>query len=245
MRYIVIADIHSNLMAFKAVLSDAEKRGHIDQIWCLGDIVGYGPDPSECINLLCKYEHLCVAGNHDLAAVGIIDLTGFNQVAAEACRWTSRQLSPDDVEYLRKLPYSITCNDFTLVHGSPRKPIDEYILSKRVAKENLPFFNTKYCIVGHSHIPLLFEYNEIDDDCLMLDMPYEIPFKLSEHRLIINPGSVGQPRQGNPRASYMIIDSNDNTARNFHISYDIEVTQRKMIENGISYILAERLTYGF
>ncbi|MDR9459793.1 MAG: metallophosphoesterase family protein, partial [Dehalococcoidia bacterium] len=144
MRYAFLADIHGNLTAFKAVLRDIEENGGVDELWCLGDIVGYGPDPSECIAQLRDYPHRCVAGNHDWAAVGKVDISDFNPDAAEACRWTGKQLSVDDIEYLESLPLTLTNGDFTIAHGSPREPIWEYILTTRIANENLRFFETRY-----------------------------------------------------------------------------------------------------
>ncbi len=132
MRYAIIADIHANLAAFTAVLNDIESKGGVVEIWCLGDIVGYGPDPHQCIELLCQYNHACVAGNHDWAATGKIDTSDFNPDAAAACQWAARQLSPEDAKYLENLPLTIQRGDFTLVHGSPREPIWEYVLSTRI-----------------------------------------------------------------------------------------------------------------
>ena len=120
MRYAIIADIHANLVAFKAVLDHIERHGGVEEIWCLGDVVGYGPDPCQCIELLRQYNHVCVAGNHDWAAIGKAAISEFNPDAAVACRWTAQQLSPKDVEYIESLPEVIQKGDFTLVHGSPR-----------------------------------------------------------------------------------------------------------------------------
>ncbi|GAI55502.1 unnamed protein product, partial [marine sediment metagenome] len=117
MRYAIIADIHANLAAFTAVLDDIERRGGVEEIWCLGDVVGYGPDPHQCLELLRQHKHICVAGNHDWAAIGKIDTSEFNPDAADACRWTAKQLSPEDVEYLGSLPLVIARGDFSLVHG--------------------------------------------------------------------------------------------------------------------------------
>ena len=136
MRYAILADIHSNLAAFTAVLDDIEHRGGVEEIWCLGDIVGYGPDPHQCLELLHQHNHICVAGNHDWAAVGKLDTSFFNPDAAAACHWTAQQLSPEDVHYLESLPLVIERNDFTLAHGSPRDPIWEYLLSTSSAKQN-------------------------------------------------------------------------------------------------------------
>ena len=157
MRYAIMGDIHSNLTAFETVLRHADDKGGFDKIWCLGDLVGYGPDPNECIERLCQFEHVCVAGNHDWAAIGKMDTADFNPVAARACQWTAQQLTAENIDYLQNLPLSVCQEDFTLVHGSPREPIWEYLLSIEGAQENFSYFETAYCLVGHSHVPLIFE----------------------------------------------------------------------------------------
>lgn len=244
MRYAILADIHSNLTAFEAVLSDIGERGGVEEIWCLGDVVGYGPDPVECIKLLRQYRHLCVAGNHDWAAMGKLDTSDFNPHAAAAAHWTARHLTPEAKGYLENLPLTLTVDDFTLAHGSPREPIWEYIISTYIAKANFSYFATRYCLVGHSHVPAVFEYKADSDSCLLHDLPPEAPLKLGDNRLIINPGGVGQPRDGDPRASYAIYDSTENVIYHYRVPYDIEETQRKMIRWGLPISLANRLSYG-
>jgi diadenosine tetraphosphatase ApaH/serine/threonine PP2A family protein phosphatase len=241
MRYAILADIHGNLAAFKAVLQDIEERGGVEEIWCLGDIVGYGPDPSECISLLRRYPHLCVAGNHDWAAIGRVSISDFNPDAAEACRWTARQLSSEEVKYLDNLPLILNRDDFTLVHGSPREPIWEYVLSTSSAQENLHYFQTMFCLIGHSHVPLVFE--DVGRRCRLSELPAEL--RLGENRMIINPGGVGQPRDGDPRAAYAIYDEGDRTIYHYRIPYDIAATQEKMVGEGLPVFLATRLSYGW
>jgi len=241
MRYAFLADIHGNLNAFNEVLRDIEENGGVDELWCLGDIVGYGPDPSECIALLRDYPHRCVAGNHDWAAVGKVDISDFNPDAAEACHWTGKQLSADDIKYLERLPLTLTNGDFTIVHGSPREPIWEYILSTRIANENLSFFETRYCLIGHSHVPLLFE--QVGENCLLMDLPTEL--RLGENRLIVNPGGVGQPRDGDSRAAYAVYDGSDRVIYNYRIPYDIADTQERMEKNGLPTFLVTRLSHGW
>jgi predicted phosphodiesterase len=203
MRYAIMADIHANLAAFTAVLDDIKRRGGAEEVWCLGDVVGYGPDPHQCIELLRQHKHICVAGNHDWAAIGKADTSDFNPDAAAACRWTSQQLSAEDVKYLDSLPLVIDKDDFTLVHGSPRDPVWEYLLSISSAGENFSYFQSQFCLVGHSHVPLVFEYNEAGA-CSFAEFPTDAVLMLADNRLIINPGGVGQPRDGNPEASYAI-----------------------------------------
>jgi len=244
MRYAIIADIHSNLVAFQAVLDDIEQQGGADQLWCLGDIVGYGPDPGPCIDLLQQYSHICVAGNHDLAAIGKISAADFNPEAAAACHWTTRQMKKTHIRYLEGLPQVIPRQDFTLVHGSPREPIREYLLSVSIARENFAFFSTPYCLVGHSHVPLVFKQTA-DDDCSLGQLSSNIfGLSLGENRMIINPGGVGQPRDGDPRASYAIYDSQAQAIRPYRVTYDIAATQDKMVALGLPMRLAVRLSYG-
>ncbi|MDY6908280.1 MAG: metallophosphoesterase family protein [Chloroflexota bacterium] len=241
MRCAIVADIHGNLAALEAVLRDIEERGGCDQIWCLGDIVGYGPQPTECIARIRQSGALCVAGNHDWAAIGKIPITDFNPDAAQACRWTSQQLCREDVAYLDRLPLTEVSGEFTIVHGSPREPIWEYVLSTGIAEANLPFFRTRYCLIGHSHVPLAFEQR--GKECLLKEMLSEL--WLGEGRLLINPGSVGQPRDGDPRASYAILDDGEGVVRYHRVPYEIAETQEKMVMAGLPLFLATRLSYGW
>ncbi len=243
MRYAIIGDIHSNLAAFEAVLQDVENRGGFDRIWCLGDVVGYGPDPHECIELLCQYDHICVAGNHDWAAIGKMDTSDFNPVAARACNWTAQQLAPEDIDYLQNLPLDFCQDDFTLVHGSPREPIWEYLLGSEVAQDNFAYFETSYCLVGHSHVPLIFQLCE--GVAIYRVFPEESGLALGENRLIINPGGVGQPRDGDPRASYVVYDTANQTVYHYRVEYDIAATQKKMTECGLPLPLIVRLSQGW
>jgi diadenosine tetraphosphatase ApaH/serine/threonine PP2A family protein phosphatase len=241
MRFAILADIHSNLAAFEAVLRDADSRGGFDKIWCLGDMVGYGPDPNECVERLREFEHVCIAGNHDWAAIGKMDTFEFNPVAAVAAHWTAKVLSDNSKEYLLGLPLTLHEDGFTLAHGSPREPIWEYLLSTRAAQENFAYFETPYCLVGHSHIPLIFELQ--DDEAVYRDLG-EGEIKPAENRMIINPGGVGQPRDGDPRASYAIYDNESLTVSHYRVEYDIEATQKKMAGAGLPEPLIRRLTFG-
>ncbi|MDH5695478.1 MAG: metallophosphatase family protein [Dehalococcoidia bacterium] len=243
MRYAIIADIHANLTAFVSVLVDIEHRGEVEEVWCLGDIVGYGPDPHQCIELLRQTNHVCVAGNHDWAAVGNIDTSEFNPDAAEACRWTAKQMTPRDIEYLTGLPLVIEKDDFTLVHGSPREPIWEYILSISAAKENFTHFKSKFCLVAHSHVPLVFR-RDAAGSCYFSQFLTNKALMLSKERLIINPGAVGQPRDGDPRASYAIYDSETNQVKLCRVSYDVTATQARMVERNLPMRLIARLSHG-
>jgi len=243
MRYAIIGDIHANLAAFNAVLADITHRGGVEKVWCLGDIIGYGPDPHECIKLLRQTDHVCVAGNHDWAAIGKVATSEFNLDAAAACHWTAEQLDSEDIEYLGNLPLTVQEGDFTLVHGSPREPIWEYLTSTSIAEENFSYFKSKFCLVGHSHVPLVFSYSE-SGDCSSNQFGSNVGLALGRNRLIINPGGVGQPRDGDPQASYAIYDSETSQVRLYRVPYDIQATQDRMMERKLPVRLVARLSYG-
>ena len=243
MRYAIIGDIHANLAAFIAVLDDIGQHGEIEKVWCLGDVVGYGPDPHECIELLRQTNHVCVAGNHDWAAIGKIDTAEFNPDAAAACHWTAQQLNSADVEYLESLPLVIKEGDFTLVHGSPREPIWEYLISTGLATVNFAYFKSRFCLVGHSHVPLVFSYSE-SGTCSSSQFLANVGLALGRNRLIINPGGVGQPRDSDPRASYAIYDDETWLIRLYRVPYDIRSTQDRMVKHGLPMRLVARLSYG-
>ncbi|MGC8825653.1 MAG: metallophosphoesterase family protein [Anaerolineae bacterium] len=244
MRALIVSDIHSNLPAFQAVLQQAAP---FDIIWCLGDVVGYGPQPNECIELLREYPHVAVAGNHDWAALGRLDLAEFNAEARWAARWTTDALTPDNRSYLEALPTRLVQEPFTIVHGSPREPIWEYILYSFVAAANFEHFDTPYCLIGHTHSPALFvERTEGEARIIEADLPpFEEPVPLGKGRCIINPGSVGQPRDGDPRASYAIWDTDKGELVIHRVSYDIETIQALMAELGFPARLIARLSYGW
>ncbi|MBI2852338.1 MAG: metallophosphoesterase family protein [Chloroflexi bacterium] len=243
MRCAIIADIHANLEAFTAVLEDIRKRGGVEEVWCLGDIVGYGPDPHECVDLMRRQKHIAVAGNHDLAAIGKITTDQFNPQAAAAVEWTIRQLSQSDVNYLLSLPLVVEKDDFTLVHGSPRAPIWEYITSTQIASENLLHFETPYCLFGHSHTPVTFRCQE-NGDCVLQLLEEETMLALGRERLLANPGGVGQPRDGDPRASYAIFDREEKAIRFHRVAYHIANTQAKMLKHKLPSSLITRLSFG-
>jgi predicted phosphodiesterase len=242
MRYAILADIHANLAALTAVLEDIKGKDGVDELWCLGDIVGYGPEPGECIKLLRQYNPVCVAGNHDLGAVGKLELSYFNPAAAEACQWTAEKLNPVDARYLEDLPKTVQKGDFLLAHGSPMEPVMEYVMSTSVAEKNFSFFNSQFCLVGHTHVPMAFKQEE--DSCTSIALSPGIGLVMHGHRMIINPGAVGQPRDGDPRASYAIYDSEGHMLRLYRVSYDIRATQDKMMQAGLPISLVTRLEKG-
>ena len=241
-RHLVLADIHSNLEALDAVLRDAAaQRGGFDDVWVAGDIVGYGPCPAECISRLKQVDAFCVAGNHDLGVVGRLDLAWFNREAAEACRWTATRLSSEDRDYLERLPQSRMIGTALVVHGSPRDPVREYVTSVRVANAMAPNCRTRICVVGHTHCPAAFGMDAptIRPSCEGAEVA------LSSERLVLNPGAVGQPRDGDARAAYAVLDD-DSSVFEFHrTEYDVAATSSAMLREGLPRALAMRLHCGY
>jgi predicted phosphodiesterase len=241
MRYLVISDIHGNLTAFQTVLKDAE--GDWDFVWCLGDVVGYGPDPNECVALLREQPHICLSGNHDWAVLGRLDLSTFNPDARNAIAWAQGVLSDESRAYLEALPSKLVEDPFTLAHASPRQPVWEYIIDRYTALANFEYLDTQYCLVGHTHVPIVFE--ELSADEVMTHGPvYQQPLPLNGARLIINPGSVGQPRDHDPRAAYAILDTDQMTWEHRRVAYAIAETQERMSDYDLPYRLIARLDYG-
>ena len=245
MRYLLLSDIHANLYALQAVLKDAE--GKYDSAWFLGDVVGYGPHPNECIELLAGLNCLGVAGNHDWAAVGNLGTHHFNPEAQRVLAWTRSVLSQSSLQYLESLQLSVVAeDDFTLAHGSPRQPIWEYVLHATVAMANLGHFSTRYCIVGHTHHPIIYQgphgRRRICRDLMLMET--NDPQPLPGARLILNPGSVGQPRDGDPRASYAILDPAMGTLAYRRVDYPVTRTQEAMLELDFPARLIYRLILG-
>lgn len=241
MRYLIISDIHANLVALEAVLADAQE---FDQVWCLGDLVGYGPNPNECVERMQDFPHISLAGNHDWAALGKLDLRSFNTDAREANLWTQAELKPSVREYLQSLPTYLVKDSFYLAHASPREPVWEYILDASVAYANFAHFQTPVCLVGHTHIPIIFELDEQQQRCDTWIPPLPESMPLGTRRMIINPGSVGQPRDGDPRASYAILDTELGQWSFRRIAYPVEITQERMRARGLPRRLIERLELG-
>ena len=242
MRFLIISDIHSNFEALRSVIDLANKQKGFDQIWHLGDVVGYGPDPAACIELLQEYDHRGVVGNHDLAVMGRMGLEDFNTHAAAAARWTMEQLDDRHLEYLRGLPYRMETHDFTAVHASPRDPIGEYVVSVSTAAANFRHFETPRCLVGHSHLP--FMCKEKGESAEFFDFPVNLPVSLKKGRFMINPGSVGQPRDGISTASFSVYDSDLDNITHLRTEYDIPKTQKKIRKYGLPEYLAVRLEKG-
>jgi predicted phosphodiesterase len=241
MRILVLSDIHANLSAFESVLENAQDDWDI--IWCLGDVIGYGPDPNECVSLLRQNEHMSLSGNHDWAVLEKLDLKSFNADARAAIQWTQSMLTEDNCAYLKDLPSIAIAEPFTLAHASPRHPVWEYVLDRTSAAENFQEFDTPYCLVGHSHVPMIFEQlgkHEVEWYAPL----YDRQVSLNDNRLIINPGSVGQPRDYDPRAAYGLLDLDDMTWEHRRVSYPVEKTQSRMTDLGLPERLISRLEYG-
>ncbi len=240
---LIVSDVHSNIEAFQSVVNDADRHGGFDEIWSLGDLIGYGPDPSAVIGLLGQHKHKAVIGNHDLASIGKLSLEAFNPYAKEANLWTGRQLTSDERNFLDRQPQIIEEGEFVMCHGSPRDPVWEYVVSITTAVASFNHFDTYRCLLGHSHIPFICRPKG-DDSAEFQTPQLGVPLPLNSDRMIINPGGVGQPRDGDPRASYAIYDSEPETVTHYRVDYDIKTTQDKMREHKLPEFLIERLEFG-
>ncbi len=242
MRVAVLSDIHSNLTALDAVLGSL---GTVDAVWQLGDIVGYGPEPDGVVRRLRDVGAVGVKGNHDVAASGRMTLEAFNPDARAAAEWTRARIGGPTRAYLEALPEMLVPDDsdFTLVHGSPRDPISEYLDSPWAAEESLAVIDTPHCLVGHTHVPVVFR-QQVRGGMAVMVVAQESLLQLDDRRVVLNPGSVGQPRDGNPLASYMIIDTEAGHATWRRAAYDIEATQAAMLAAGLPQRLARRLSFG-
>lgn len=225
MRILIVSDIHANLTALEAVLSDA---GQVDAVWCLGDLVGYGPDPNECIQRVKQLPGLvCLLGNHDAAVAGKIEIAPFNQEARLGVLWTQSVIEPQQAEFLKELSPSTEAESVYLAHGSPREPIWEYVLDRRTAYVNFDYFDNPFCFVGHSHFPLRFQKKQGQDTAEFSILQVGSPTGMIP-RSLYNPGSVGQPRDRDPRAAYAIFDSERQTWTSQRVEYDIPSVQARM-----------------
>ena len=204
--------------------------------------MGYGPDPGGCIELLRQHNYVCVVGNHDLAAVGKLSTDDFTPHARTAAHWTAGQLLTEQAEFLASLPEVVRRGDFTLVHGSLRLPVLEYLISDEAAWGTFELLETRFCLVGHSHIPFICQ--DVGQQPGFGPFPEGTPVPLGERRLVINPGGVGQPRDHDPRPSYALYDSDEQTISRFRVSYPIQTTQEKIRRAGLPEPLAHRLDFG-
>ena len=242
MQVAVISDIHSNRHALEAVLDDIRGTG-ARELWCLGDLVGYGADPNDCVALVREHVTLCIAGNHDLAVTGELPLDDFSTGAALAAGWTQEVIAPDHLDYLSSLRPLLTNGEIGLYHGSPRDPIWEYVVGVLLAELCLDRLAGRIGLIGHSHIALAFGRQE------------GLPATGSAHRggesvdvstgsWLLNPGSVGQPRDGDPRAAWMLLDLTQGTASWRRTAYDVAGAAAAIRAARLPDSLADRLQYG-
>jgi len=241
MRVAVVSDIHSNLHALEAVLAaiDAEAP---DELWCLGDLVGYGPRPNECCAAIAERADICLVGNHDLAVRGSIDFAEFHGDAGFAARWTREVLEPEWQALLDRLEPEGAAHGVALYHGSARDPVWEYVLSDEAALATLDLAGSPLVLVGHSHAALFVVQSITGLDGGLAAAGTEI--EVAGVRALLNPGSVGQPRDGDPRAAYLVLDLDEQRASFRRVEYDIERTQNEMREAGLPRLLTDRLALG-
>jgi diadenosine tetraphosphatase ApaH/serine/threonine PP2A family protein phosphatase len=245
LRAAILSDVHANRPALEAVLASIEEAG-VDELWCLGDMVGYGADPDACTALIRERCDVCLAGNHDLAVLDELDISSFSDTAAAAVEWTRANAAAETLEFLRGLGPVGSREGIGLFHASPRDPIWEYVLSLEQADEALDVQRQRIGLIGHSHIALFFTRNGEGDsastqgaqagDSGLLDV--------SGGEWLLNPGSVGQPRDADPRAAWMELDTGDWTARFHRVPYDVDAAAEAILDAGLPRSLAERLRAG-
>ncbi|HYK95575.1 MAG TPA: metallophosphoesterase family protein [Candidatus Dormibacteraeota bacterium] len=239
MRIAVLSDIHSNLLALDAVLAAA---GDVDAVWHLGDVVGYGPDPDRVVDRLRSIGAIGVRGNHDAAAAGGSEIDWFNPDARRAMEWTRGAISPATRDWLAALPERQTLRGHELVHGSPREPLWEYVTSREVARANLDVLGSPVGLHGHTHIPVAWIE---DGDRVELVRPRgDDILELGGRRALVNPGSVGQPRDGDPTASYLILEPEAGRMRWHRVAYDVAAVQAAMRAARLPGPLVARLAVG-
>lgn len=241
MRVAIVSDIHANLEALEAVLADIQREGP-EAIVCLGDFVGYGASPNECIERLRDKLDVAVAGNHDMAAIGKLRLGGFNSEAASAARWTGGALTPENLAYLADLPYTVHWHGARLVHASPARPEAwSYVLSPADAEEEMQAFDETVCFIGHSHYPGVFGRD--DRGNMRYTRAPEVRLQRG-HRYLVNVPSVGQPRDGDARAGYLLYDPEALSLKHVRLDYDVASAMKRIVEAGLPRFLADRLQWG-
>jgi len=243
LRTAFISDIHGNLDALEVVLADIETQ-NVDRVVCLGDIVGYGPEPNECVAKVREVSQLTVVGNHDHAALGLMDTLGFNEYARAAADWTTNALDDGTQSFLRDLPYTQVLDGMLLVHASPKDPERwTYVLSYQEARRQFDHFTERLCFIGHSHLPVVIE--EYGQEINALSFPEDIPLRLHrDRRYLVNVGSVGQPRDRDPRTGYTWYDDKLDAALLRRLEYPVEKVQQKILDAGLPPFLAQRLADG-
>ena len=243
MRVAVITDIHSNRHAFEAVLGALDAAG-TEEIWCLGDLVGYGAEPDACVELARERADVCLAGNHDLAVTGALGIEEFSRGAAISARWTREVIEDENLEFLRSLEPQGEQQGVGLYHGSPRDPIWEYVLSEQLAERCLDEAAQRVSLIGHSHIAVAFARGGPGEDPIVAPAGAGASADVAEGEWLINPGSVGQPRDGDPRAAWLLLDTAESRAEWQRTEYDIEGAAAAIRAAGLPDSLAERLGYG-
>ncbi|HEY3106402.1 MAG TPA: metallophosphoesterase family protein [Gaiellaceae bacterium] len=241
MRVAVVSDIHANRHALEAVLASLNADSP-DAVWCLGDLVGYGPQPNACCAAVEERADVCLIGNHDLAVLGRLDLEDFAPDAAESARWTQSVLEPEHRAFMESLEPQTSEGDVELYHASARDPVWEYVLTPLSAFASFAETDARILLVGHSHVALAFALTE--DRLETSITPGGTELDLAEGRWILNPGSVGQPRDGDPRAAYLILDLDGWRAEYRRVDYPVELTQEEIRDLGLPEALAERLAHG-
>jgi predicted phosphodiesterase len=242
MRILVLSDIHANHTALEKILTHAPAY---EAVWCLGDVVGYGPAPNECIARLRGLDALTLLGNHDLGALGRLPPEQFSEGARNALAWTKRVLTAESRAWLEgKATKQVLKNyDLTLVHASPSDPVWDYIENEDDALENFPYFETSYCFYGHTHRPISFRLNEKERILRVEPLVERQPYVL-QRKLLLNVGSAGQPRDGDSRAAFGIYDTDANVLTPYRIEYEVAAVQRAMRNAGLPTRLIERLAHG-
>lgn len=233
----IISDIHSNLEALQAALDYIDNK-NIESIYCLGDIVGYGPNPNECIELIRERCRVVLMGNHDYAAVGLANIEYFNEYAKMSTYWTIERLTEENRSYLSNLPFSHQTNDSFFVHSSPSNPsFWYYVLSVQDAQMEMQAFDQRICFIGHSHVPVVFTDRNLYREMSFIFEPNE--------KYIVNVGSIGQPRDGNSNLCFAVMDEQKNTVEFIRLTYDLQKTYSKIIKAGLPLFLAERILKGY
>lgn len=241
MRIAVISDIHANWHALEAVLADLDAE-RPDEVWCLGDLVGYGPQPNRCTSETRSRADFCLSGNHDLAALGRLDVSEFAPDAAVTARWTAERLEDEPRRFLESLEPKGEREGVQMFHGSPRDPVWEYVLSESAARAALELTTADLVLVGHSHIPIALR---LADSTLAGGLAKGgSDVDLADGRWLLNPGAVGQPRDGDPRAAYLLLDLERRHARFRRLPYDVAATQAELREQALPEGLAARLAEG-
>ena len=241
MKLALISDIHGNLEALVSVLAHIEKQ-KVDEIHCLGDVIGYGSDPNGCLELIERSCSVKIMGNHEYAALGLEDTDDYNPAAQKSAIWTRAQLSDSEKAVISRFEMSRSVNDVFLVHASPYQPKDwHYVLNAEAALEGFEYLDERLCFVGHSHVPQI--YAERENDLPRCQVGHDF-MPDEESRYIVNVGSVGQPRDNDPRACYVTFDTDEYEVLYHRVGYDVETTQDKMTQANLPRMLIARLSMG-